>query len=622
MGSMDQVANNIDKIAALFPWCITEVTDKEGHLKKVIDFALLQQEFQDSLVIGNKERYTLSWPGKNECILEANRPINKTLRPCKEESINFDTTQNLVIEGDNLDVLKLLQANYLGKIKMIYIDPPYNTGNDFIYKDNYTQDKDEYLTQSGQTNEAGQLLTANKSSNGRFHSDWLSMMYPRLKLARNLLTDDGVIFISIDDNEVHNLRKICDEIFGEDNFVGDFIRKTKSATNNTKNGINAQHDYLLCFAKIKSNILLLGADKDLSKYTNQDNDPNGAWVPADPSVKSDTNNNYFAIKNPHTGKEEYPPQGRCWAFSNDILQIYIQNGTIQFKKQYKNKERSFIYKRYKNQLKTTLKTFDTLIFSANDFMNQVGTKEMIDIGLVEAFSFPKNINFIKTIALHATNKTSIILDFFAGSGTTAHAVMQLNAEDGGKRRCISVQLPEPCHKDSAAYKAGLKTIADITKERIKRAGSKILSNNQLNIEDLDTGFRVLKVDSSNMQDVYYKPDEIKQTDLLTQVDYIKQDRTEQDLLFQIMLDWGLDLSLPIQIKQVNNKQIFMVQGTEPKLILVACFDEIDNEIIDEVANIKPQYFAFAEKNIKNDNDKINFTQRLKQLSPEIEVKII
>lgn len=612
MLSTNIVGSNVEKISKVFPNCITEAIDKNGTLKKVIDFDLLKQELSDDLVEGTTERYSFGWVGKSQCMLEANRPINKTLRPCKETSINFDTTQNLMIEGDNLEVLKLLQSNYLNKIKMIYIDPPYNTGNDFIYKDNFTQNQDEYLQQSGQKDKEGNALTANKQSNGRFHSDWLSMMYPRLKLARNLLTDDGVIFISIDDNEVANLRKIGNEIFGEDNFIGCFIwQKTYSPKNNNKY-VSTDHDYIICYTRNINNIkefnrLNRTSKNDLS-YKYDDNDGKGKYRLDNLTIGELKG---YDIK--CNGKVYKEPATRGWRYTESKMYELIKKNLIYLPDD-ENKRPAF--KRYLSEVKGIISK--TILLHDIVSHSDEAKKSLDKLIGINIFNYPKPVKLINYFLHLITDQNSIILDFFAGSGTTAHAVMELNAQDNGKRKFIMVQIPETCKFDTQAFQAGFKTIADITKERIRRAGNKILSSaNLLNINDIDIGFRVLKVDSSNMKDVYYTPDEQNQNDLLDQISYIKEVRTPDDLLFQVMLDWGLELSLPFKQKQINQKQIYIVSNK-----LVACFDEIDSQIIDEVAKIKPQYFTFVEQNIKNDNDKTNFKQRLKQLSPEVQVKII
>ncbi|MDK2918383.1 MAG: adenine-specific DNA-methyltransferase [Candidatus Petromonas sp.] len=613
MRSKDMNQENIEKIAKLFPNVITEIKDEKGNITKAIDFELLQQELSDVIVEGSKERYQLTWPGKKEAIVTANTPINKTLRPVKEDSLDWETTENLYIEGDNLEVLKLLQESYLNKIKCIYIDPPYNTGKDFIYKDNFTQDKEEYLEESGQVDEYGNRLFQNTEYNGRYHSDWLSMMYPRLKLARNLLSDDGVIFISIDDNEVHNLRKICDEIFGEENFVGDIIRKTKSSTNDPNLNYNMQHDNILVYMK-SDKFTFVGLPKDLSRYTNPDNDPNGAWVSSDPSAKSGGSGTYFKIVNPYTKKVDLPPQGRFWAFNKDTYNRYLESGKIVFKKEHGLNERGFIFKTYLNQLKNKTKPMDSLLFVSNDYMNQNATKELNDLNV--DFAYPKPIKLIKDLLKYSISRDSVILDFFSGSATTAHAVMQLNAEDGGNRKYIMVQLPEPTDEKSEAYKAGYKNIAEIGKERIRRAGKKIKEETGA---DIDYGFRVFKVDSTNMKDVYYLPDELDQNLIEKFESNIKEDRTGLDLLIQVMLEAGLELSLPIETKMINGKEVHFVAEDS----LVTCFDEdIDEELIKEIAKIKPLKVVFRDNSFNSCPDRINLEEIFKSISPNTEIKVL
>ncbi|MFB2578307.1 site-specific DNA-methyltransferase [Acinetobacter sp. c2-A9] len=622
MHSPNLTQDNIARIAEIFPHCVTEATDHNGKVRHAIDFDQLRQELSDTIVEGPQERYHLNWPGKREALLTANAPIAKTLRPCREESVDFDSTQNLFIEGDNLDALKLLQETYLGKVNMIYIDPPYNTGKDFIYEDDFAENTGQYLHRSNQIDEKGNRLTANTASNGRFHSDWLTMMYSRLRLARNLLRDDGAIFISINHKEVANLKRICDEIFGKDNFLSDFIRKTKSTTNDAKTGLNYQHEFLLCYAKNKKSINLLGGSKNLENYTNPDNDPNGAWISDNPSAKSGTpTNNYFSVINPYTGKEDLPPEGRFWLFSKNTLQKHIDEGRICFKKEHRENERGFIYKRFLKDLRTTQSTFDSLAFAKNEFMNQKATKELKELGLVEYFSYPKGVDYIKKILLHSTDKTALVLDFFAGSSTTAHAVMQLNAEDGGNRKFIMVQLPERCDEKGKAYTAGYQTIADISKERIRRAGNKILEGQCHQDWNKDIGFRVFKIDTSNMADVYYSPDALDKTNLDLFVDNIKPDRTPEDLLFQVMLDWGVDLALPITKETMQDKEVFFVDENA----LAACFDAhggIDEAFVKELAKRQPLRVVFRDAGFKDSAVKINVEQIFKLLSPATEVKCI
>ena len=574
------------------------------------------------------ERYQMTWPGKREAFLEANRPSTMTLRPMRERSVDFDSTQNLFVEGDNLEALKLLQNSYWGKVKMIYIDPPYNTGKDFVYKDDYAVGQREYEEGSSQRDETGARLVTNKESNGRFHSDWLRMIYPRLKLARNLLSDDGVVFISIDEHESHNLRKVCDEIFGAGNFVVELIRKTKSTTNDAKNGVNLQHESCLVYAKLKDeSVSLLGGEKDLSRYSNPDNDPNGDWVSGDPCAKSGSKSNLFPIENPYTNKVDFPSIGNYWRFSQKTFKEKVDAGIIVFKKEHGPNERGFIYKRYKNQLKTTKRTLDSLAFCENAFLNQAATKELNKMGLGEYFTYPKGVDFVQTLVEHATVKDQgdVVLDFFAGSGTTGHAVMRLNAQDGGNRRFVLAQLPEPCDRDSKAFEDGFATISQIALERLRRAGKELSEDEGARAEaterKLDVGFRCLKVDSSNMADVYYKPDELGRDRLAFSVDNVLPDRGEEDLLFQTMQDWGLDLSLPIERETIQGKTVFFVDGDA----FCACFDatgSVDEPFVKELAARKTLRAVFRDAGFKDSAAKINVEQIFRQISPRTEVKCL
>ena len=571
--SMDLIQENVKKLKEIFPEIFTEDQVDLDLLGELLSNGGGYRKLDTS-----KERYSLTWNGKSEARQIAQEVSTGTLRPAKEESKNWDNTENIYIEGDNLEVLKLLQKSYHGKIKMIYIDPPYNTGKDFVYKDNFKDNIENYKEITGQINKEGIKLTTNTETNGRYHSDWLNMMYPRLKLARNLLTDDGVIFISIDDNEQANLKKICDEIFGEENFVADFIRKTKSTTNDAKTGINYQHEFLICYSKNFQYVNLLGGEKNLENYSNPDSDPKGDWISDNPSAKSGSmENNYFSIKNPYTGKEDYPPVGRYWLFSKRTLPNYIESGKIKFKKDVSKNERGFIFKRYKNELKTLKQTFDSLFFVDNLFMNQKATKELIELKLAEYFLYPKGVEFLKKILLHSTEKEDIVLDFFSGSATTAHSVMQLNAEDGGNRKYIMVQLPELCDEDSEAYKVGYKNICEIGKERIRRAGEKIKSDESLpleNREKLDIGFKVFKLDSSNIKEWDTDTENLQQT-LLDSIENIKSDRSSLDVLYEILLKYGLDLNIPIE----ENKDFYSIGGGS---LLVSLNREIDDEVIDSI----------------------------------------
>lgn len=619
MHSPNLVDANIEKIAALFPNCITETKDENGELKKAVDFDLLKQELSQVIVEGEQERYRLDWVGKKESILTANAPIAKTLRPCREESVNFDSTENLFIEGDNLEALKLLQENYLGKVKMIYIDPPYNTGNDFIYEDDFAESTNVFFERSNQVDEEGNRLIANTESNGRFHSDWLSMMYSRLKLARNLLKEDGVIFISIDDNEDHNLRKIVDEIFGAENFLAKIIWQKIHSTKNDAKYFSNSHEYVLCYSKSIMDVsigLLPRTETMNARFTNPDNDPRGQWASGDLVANEERSSGYFDIIGP-TGKVFNVPKGKHWVYSEENLNRMVKEGRIWFGK---NGDAFPRLKRYLSEVQQGRKV-DTLWLSNEVGHNQESKREVKKLFDEKPyFDFPKPVRFIYRSLFISTSKNDIVLDFFSGSATTAHAVMQLNAEDSGNRKFIMVQLPEITDEKSEAHKAGYKNIAEISKERIRRAGKKIVEDNadKEGIENLDIGFRVLKIDSTNMKDVYYTPDTLKQADMLDLASNIKEDRTSEDLLFQVMLDWGLELSLTIERKTVAGKEVFYVAGNS----LVACFDDLTFDVVDEVAKDHPLRFVSAEKAIHLDHDKTNIKERFKQLSPDTEVKFL
>ena len=619
MHSPNLVDSNIEKIAELFPNCITEIRGENGELSKGVDFDLLRQELSEILVDGPLERYRLDWPGKKEAILAANAPIAKTLRPCREESVSFDTTENLFIEGDNLDALKLLQENYLGKVKMIYIDPPYNTGNDFIYEDDFAESVDEFLERSNQFDEEGNRLVANTESNGRFHSDWLSMMYSRLKLARNLLSDEGVIFISIDDNEQANLKRICDEVFGERNFIAELIWERAYAPVNLKKHFSENHDFILVYAKNIADLVCNGlprTEEANSRYMNPDNDPRGVWKSSDLSVGPAIESNIYEIMTP-AGRLVSPPSGYSWRLNQERFFEFVRDNRIWFGEQGSNVPS---IKRFLSEVSTGLTPMT--IWKYKDVGHSQSASQALK-ALFDGkayFTYPKPVPLIKQALNLYSNSDSIILDFFAGSSTTAHAVMQQNTEDGGNRKFIMVQLPEVTDEKSEAYKAGYPTIAEISKERIRRAGAKILADNadKEGIENLDIGFRVLKVDSSNMKDVYYKPELLEQADLLDLADNIKDDRSAEDLLFQVMVDEGIELSLPIECKEILGQSVYYVAGNS----LVACFDSLSLALVDEVAKDQPLLFVSAERSIQADQDKRNIKERFKQLSSKTDVKFI
>ncbi|MDQ7060918.1 MAG: site-specific DNA-methyltransferase [Sulfurimonas sp.] len=612
---------NIEKLAGLFPNCVTESRDDKGMLKKAIDFDLLKQELSENIVDGPRERYQINWPGKKEALLAANTPINKTLRPCREESVDFDTTENLYIEGDNLEVLKLLQESYLGKIKMIYIDPPYNTGKDFVYNDNFTRSKEQELEASEQIDEDGGRLVASLESNGRFHSDWMSMIYPRLKLARNLLMDNGAIFISLDDGEIANLRKICDEIFGDGNFVGNISWKKTSGDN--KPSFAFTHDNILIYGKYSDQIPRVPLTPEQAKqYKNPDNDNRGSWAETDYRSKwskEERKNLYYAITNPNTGEEIYPDTysntTRVWACAQDTHESNIKDELIWWGMDGKSKEPK--KKRYLSEHKGA-NTRSTWIDAG---MNDEGSQELKKLLHGDFFNNPKPVRLLKRLQTIMLKDNDTILDFFSGSGTTAHALMEKNLEENKNNKFIMIQLDELTDERGKAYQEGYKTIPDIGKERIRRAGKKIKEDNagKEGIEDLDIGFRVLKIDSSNMKDVYYTPDQMSQSLLDSQEANIKEDRTAEDLLFQVLLDWGVDLSLPITREEINGKTVYFVDEDT----LVACFDnDLDAEFAKEIAKRKPLRAVFKESGYKQDEDKINIDQVILQFSPDTEVRAI
>jgi len=605
---------NIQKISELFPNCVTE--DADG---KAIDFDALKQELSSNIIEGNKERYQLTWPGKAESLVTANTPINKTLRPAREESKDFDNTENLYIEGDNLEVLKLLQETYLGKIKMIYIDPPYNTGKDFVYKDNFTQDKAEYDEESGNVDEEGGRLVTNPDSNGRYHSDWLSMMYPRLKLARNLLKDDGAIFISIDDNEVINLRKLCDEIFGQGNFVAQFIWKSRQIVDSRNiNNSSNDHEYILVFSKHTGGFKLRGKEIDLSKYSNPDNDPRGAWMSN--SILGLANvtqrpNLHYAITDSNTNLEYMCPPDSGWRYSTETMKKKIHEERIFFPKKPTGRPRE---KKYLSELANTLTGFSSILNNEVGFTLN-GSREVRDLLGGKHFDFPKPISLLKTLLKQGACIDDLVLDFFSGSSSFAHSVIDLNYEDNKKCKYIMVQLPEPIDEKSEAYKAGYKTIAEIGKERIRRAGEKIKTDNadKEGIGDLDIGFRVLKVDSSNMKDVYFSPDNTSQEDIFDLASNIKDDRTNEDLLFMVLLDWGIDLSVKIERREVAGKTVYFADDN----FLAACFeDNLDEDFVKALVMQQPLKVVLRDSGFASSSVKINVEQIFKQA--DIEVKVI
>lgn len=645
MESVDVTAQNIAKIGSLFPNCITETVDENGNPKKAINFKILKQMLSSDVLEGS-EAYEFTWVGKKASIVETNKPIRKTLRPCKEESVNWDTTENLYIEGDNLDVLKLLQESYLGKAKMIYIDPPYNTGNDFIYNDDFKMTSEEYSEEIGEYNEEGNRMFKNTETNGRFHSDWCSMIYPRLMLARNLLSDDGVIFISIDDNEVDNLRKICDEIFGSDSFIAHIIHKNNSMKNQSKY-VGVSTEFVLIYAK---NISVLNqctdvwraSKKGVNDITKMFNKLRAQSIPieeireeimdmysrpkyahlsrwnkvdefgvfTDKDLSRSNGPKNYTIINPNTG-ESCPVPNRGWGKSHEELIELQKNGMIWY-------GNSTTPPRQKSYITDSSESvFDNFVF----FDTSVEKRNLEIMFGTDVFEYPKSVEMIKSFIELCCNQDSIILDFFSGSATTAHAVMQLNAEDSGNRRFIMVQLPELTDEKSEAYKAGYKNICEIGKERIRRAGQKILEENKdkEGIENLDVGFRVLKLDDSNMNDVYYSPSEYSQ-DLLSMLESnVKSDRTDLDLLFGCLLEWGLPLSLPYSSEKMEGCTVHNYNDGD----LIACFDEnIPESLIKDIARKQPLRAVFRDSSFADSPSKINVGEIIKLLAPDTRVKVI
>ena len=649
MHSLDMVNENIKKIGNLFPECVTETVDENGNIKAAIDFEKLQENLSHATIGEGEERYQFTWPGKREAIHNANAPTNMTLRPCKEESVDFDNTENLYIEGDNLEVLKLLQENYLGKVKMIYIDPPYNTGNDFVYNDDFKEDTESFQSKSGMYDEDGNMLMQNfeknTESNGRFHTDWLNMMYPRLKIARNLLSDDGVIFISIDDNEIENLRKICDEIFGNKNFFCNIIIQSNKRGQTYKQ-ISKTHEYLLIYTKsefTEFNELEKSGDSDDLNLTDnispfnirelRNRNPKfgrfnrpGLFYPiyVNPNVVDKDGFCPISLTESVEYSQKILPLNSangesCWRWGKEKFNENNKSNTLDSNVVAKAKQGGGfnIYEKYR---KTTYKAKS--IWDEVDVITEKGTVELGTLSLSQFFPFPKPIALVKKSLLLGTSQDDVILDFFSGSATTAHAVMQVNAEDGGSRKFICVQLPEATAEDSEAYKAGYKNICEIGKERIRRAGKKIKEEFGEKAKDLDIGFRVLKLADSNMKDVYYSPAETDSADIFD-VNNVKEDRTPLDLLFQVMPECNLPLSSKIEERTIEGKTVYFVNGS----YLVACFDEgITEKLIKSVIDVpdsdKPYYFYMRNLGLESDKVLDNFEQLFVHYSPSTKRKVI
>lgn len=628
MHTPNRADENFRKLAALFPNAVTETIDENGEVVRAIDKDVLMQEISCTVVDGKEERYQFTWPDKKNSVLLANAPISKTLRPCREESVDFDNTENLYIEGDNLEVLKLLQETYLGKIKMIYIDPPYNTGNDFVYEDDFAQSTDEYLANSGQFDDEGNRLVANTESNGRFHTDWLNMIYPRLRLAKDLLSEDGVIFISIDDNELENLKKISEEVFGEVNFIANIVWKHTQQSKNDELHFSRQYNHTLLYAKNKSclhRFYFERTDEDNKNYSNPDNDPKGKWRSGDVRSPNYRKTLCYDIIAPNGNIIKAPANG--WRWSEESVKEKIATGEIKFKEDGSGIIRKIYLCDQPGRTPENL-------WEGNRFGTTRQAAAMIKdlFDGVQVFDTPKPIELIRSMMIVALKESdAIVLDFFSGSATTAQAVMQLNAEDGGHRKFIMVQIPEATDEKSEAYKAGYKTICEIGKERIRRAGKQIVSTRGGQLSDtvgeespdsssyIDIGFRVLKCDTSNMKDVYYSPAEYEMNLLDLMIDNIKEDRTPEDLLFQVMIDLGVVLSSKIEEIVIAGKKVFSVADG----FLIACFDEdVTEETIKAIAQKQPYYFVMRDSSMANDSVATNFEQIFATYSPGTVRKVL
>lgn len=624
MHTPNRADENFKKLAALFPNAVTETINENGEVVRAIDKDILMQEISCTVVDGNEERYQFTWPDKKKSVLLANAPISKTLRPCREESVGKDGTpggfdsENLYIEGDNLEVLKLLQETYLGKVKMIYIDPPYNTGNDFVYEDDFAQNTQEYMENSGQFDEEGNRLVVNTESNGRFHTDWLNLIYPRLRLAKNLLDENGIIFISIDDHEQHNMRKICDEVFGSENFVGQFIWQRRTSPDMRKL-VSTAHDYIVAYAKNTDNLTttinkVRLTEKDAQNYSNPDNDPRGPWASSDFTAQGYRPNQMYEIVTPG-GARYTPPKGRCWKNVESEFLKQVEEGRMWF-----GKDGMGIPRRKTYLSEREGKNVWTWWPNSEVGHSQEATQEVKSLFDGHAyFDYPKPIRLLMKLVQIGSHEDSIVLDFFSGSATTAHAVMKLNAEDGGNRKFIMVQIPEETDEKGEAYKAGYKNICEIGKERIRRAGKKIKEDSPLTTQDLDIGFRVLKCDTSNMKDVYYSSADYEADLFDFMTDNIKEDRTPEDLLFQVMLDLGIELSSKIEETVIADKKVFDVADG----FLIACFDaDVNDETIKAIAQKQPYYFVMRDSSLANDSVAANFEQIFAAYSPDTVRKVL
>lgn len=620
MTSPDLIEANIAKIAELFPSVVTEISGGGGEPQRAIDFDLLRQELSDHIVEGPQERYRLDWPGKRAAAFAANAPIAKTLRPMREESVNFDSTKNLFIEGDNLEALKLLQESYLGKVKLIYIDPPYNTGHDFVYADDFSQSREVYLESSGQVDETGARLVANTESNGRFHSDWLSMMYPRLKLARNLLADDGVLAISIDDNEIARLKCVCDELFGTGAHLGTLVWRRRVTTDSRNaSRVSVDHEYVVLYSR-SIDARLRGKSIDVNKYSNPDGDPRGPWMSVDLSglaSESQRPNLHFTLVDPGSGREFLPNPNRGWSKGPETMRRLVEENRILWPSSDKGRPRE---KKFLSELLSQVTGFSTWLTMDMVGVNANATRELRNLLGGKLFDFSKPIGLICLLVEQVTFKEEeVVLDFFAGSSTTAHAVMAANAADGGNRRFIMVQLDEVPDPKSEAAKQGYASIAELSRERIRRAGRKILEDLGKSEDELDIGFRSFKISSTNLNEVFATPDETEQFDLGALASNIKPGRTGEDLLVQIMLDWGLELSLPIRVETLLGHTIHLVDDDA----LLACFDEeVPSELIRAMAERHPLRAVFRDDAFSADAERINAEQIFRELSPHTDIRVI
>lgn len=624
MHTLDITESNIEKIGQLFPNCLTERIGEDGKIEMVIDFDQLRQILSKEIVEGPQERYQFTWPDKKKAIRLANSPSNMTLRPCREESVDFDDTENLYIEGDNLEVLKLLREDYLGRIKMIYIDPPYNTGHEFVYNDDFTVGSQEWKMLSGDFSDDDFKLSANTDSNGRFHTDWLNMMYPRLVVARSLLSDDGVIFISIDENEVQNMRKMVDEIFGESNFISQLGWQKVYSPKNQARYFSNDYEFVLCYAKridCFSVNLLPRTEEMNARYKNPDNDPRGPWKPGDCVGAGVRSRGYYDVVSPKTGKVFNVPQGKHWVYAPENMEQMIKDNKIWFG----SDGNAFpAVKQYLSEVSgrrpSSLLLYED--YGHTDMAKKDVIKLFPDFEKVP-FDTPKPVKLIKMLATIGSGENDIILDFFSGSATTGQSLFELNVEQNSKRKFILIQLPEPIQDNPDALKLGLNTISKVGAERLRRAGKKTkdvlkekksedsLFENEKQAYNLDAGFRYLKLDTSNMRDVYYRPEESSETTLFE--DNIKPERTSEDLLFQVMLECNIPLSAKIETKQIAGKEVFKVNDG----YLLACFDtDVNEDLIKEVAKMKPYYFILRDSSLSSDNVADNFDQIFQAYSKE------